>query len=247
MIPGDKHGTCKLCCEDAQLCESHIVPEFCYKRIYDDKHQVIEGRFTNNGLHKRVIQKGKREYLLCSRCEGILNNYEKRFSEYWYGPNGLPDRVNGDHLVLRDADYHIFKLFHLSVIWRISVSTSFSSITLGPYNDALRRILFNDNSVPQNHYPIIGCVMTDDDGRIVHHEVSAPLMGHHDGSRRYTLRYAGCEWMIIITDHPTRTQMHLSDAISTDGTITLLAMHFAKAHVGQAVINALRRAGKGTT
>ncbi len=243
MIPGDKQGTCKLCCENTQLRESHIVPEFCYKGIYDDKHRVIEGHFTTNSLRMRHAQKGKREYLLCSRCEGILNKYESSFCEYWNGPNGLPERVNDDHLILRDAVYHTFKLFHLSVIWRISVSTSFSPISLGPYNESIRKILFNDSSVPQEHFPIIGCVLTDDEGSI-HYEVSAPIIGQYEGSRCYTLRYAGCEWMTIITDHPTRKQMGLSESLSTDGTITLLAMHFAKAPIGQAVIGKLRRLRK---
>ncbi len=240
MIPGDKQGTCKLCCEKTQLRESHIVPEFCYKGIYDDKHRVIEGHFTTNNLCKRHVQKGKREYLLCSRCEGILSKYEKSFCEYWNGPNGLPKRVNDGFLVLRGADYHIFKLFHLSIIWRFSVSKSFSPISLGPYNDKLRRILLNGDSVPQDHYPIFGYVLTEDDGRI-HHEVGAPIRYVQiDRSSWYTARYAGCDWTIIITDHPTRNQRILSEALSIDGEITLQAMHFAKAPVGQAVIKKLR-------
>ncbi len=244
MIPGDKYGTCKLCREKTQLCESHIVPEFCYKGFYDDKkHQIIEGLFTSNGLRKRPKQKGKREYLLCSRCEGILSKYETKFCEYWNGPNGLPKRVNDGLLVLRGAEYHIFKLFHLSIIWRFSVSTSFSQISLGPYEDKLRKILFNDDSVPQDHYPIFGYVLTEDDGRI-HHEVGAPLTSQHDGSRCYVSRYAGCDWTIIITDHPSRNQMDLSEALLTDGTITLRAMHFSEGPIGQYAINEHRRLRK---
>ncbi len=245
MIPGEKHDTCKLCCKDAQLCKSHIVPEFCYGRIYNEKHQLIEGWFGENGLKKRTIQKGYREHLLCADCEGIISRYEKAYSEYWYGPNGLPEEVNVDHLVLQKADYHKFKLFHLSIIWRISVSKVFSSISLGPYDDAIRKILLNGISVPQGHYPILGCVLTDDEGRFAHNEVSTPLIGRHDGSRCYTLRYAGCDWIFIITDHPTRAQVKLSEAVSTDGKITLLSMHFAKAPIGRHMIEALWQAQKG--
>ena len=220
MIPGKKHSKCKLCGEETQLCESHIIPELCHKRIYDDKHRAIEGRFQNGELRKRTLQKGKREYLLCSGCEGILNKYETSFSKYWYGPDGLPDKIDGDFLVLKNADCYKFKLFHLSIIWRVSVSSEFSAISLGPYyNKAIRKILLNESPIPQGHYPIIGCVLTDDGGH-VHEQVSGPIKGRHDDSTSYILSYAGCEWLIIITDHPTRDQINLSEkAISTDGKI----------------------------
>ena len=134
MIPGNKHGICKLCGENKKLCESHIIPEFCYKQIYNHKHQIFERRIKEGELSKSTPQKGKREYLLCSKCEGILNTkYEKSFPKYWYGSDGLPKRIDSDHIVLKNADCNKFKLFHLSVIWRASVSIDFGSISLGAY------------------------------------------------------------------------------------------------------------------
>lgn len=248
MVPGNKYGMCKLCLNDKPLCASHIIPELCHKGIYDKKHRAIEGQFKNGKHHKRTMQKGFREYLLCSCCEGKLSKHERSFDKYWYGPDGLPDRIDGDALVLLNADYHTFKLFHLSIIWRASVSTAFSDISLGPhYDESIRKILRYDSPVPQSHYPIIGCVLTDDNGHI-HPQVARPNKSKNGSSTCYTLSYAACDWVIIITDHPTLKQIELGETITTEGRITLLAMPFYKAPVGQATIAGLqqiRRENKG--
>jgi len=30
---------CKICCQQKELRDSHIIPEFFYKPMYDDKHR----------------------------------------------------------------------------------------------------------------------------------------------------------------------------------------------------------------
>jgi hypothetical protein len=246
MIPGNKHGICKLCEEEKQLCESHIIPELCHKEIYDDKHRAIEGKFQNGELRKRTLQKGKREYLLCSECESFLNDkYEKSFKEYWYGSDGLPERINGDHIVLQNADCHKFKLFHLSIIWRASVSTEFSSINLGAYyNKAIRKILLNESPIPQGHYPIIGCVLTDDEGK-VWHQVGIGASCRDEGSRSHILSYAGCDWKVMITNHPTRKQMDLDSFILENDKIMLISEHFTRAPVCRGIIKKMQGIKKG--
>ena len=59
---------CALCLREAALCRSHIIPEFLYEPIYDDKHRlkllsVIPEQPTT------YKQKGIWEKLLCEACE----------------------------------------------------------------------------------------------------------------------------------------------------------------------------------
>ena len=68
-------ATCRLCGERRKLCLSHIVPEFCFKPLYDPKYVLI--RQTADGRSSK-LQKGLRERLLCEMCEGWINDhYEK--------------------------------------------------------------------------------------------------------------------------------------------------------------------------
>jgi len=66
-----------LCKEDAKLCNSHILPEFFYLDLYEEKHRTLQITKEN----EKYIQKGIREYLLCQQCETKLSRYEKYAKE----------------------------------------------------------------------------------------------------------------------------------------------------------------------
>ncbi len=53
-------SVCKLCSNEAEIRHSHILPEFFYSDIYDNKHRTLE---ISQGS-ERTIQKGLRKYLL---------------------------------------------------------------------------------------------------------------------------------------------------------------------------------------
>lgn len=77
--------TCKLCLEDHDLRRSHIIPEFLFRPLYDEKHRALTFRPDVTG--KRVIQKGIRERLLCAKCESHLGKLESYFATFWYNPD----------------------------------------------------------------------------------------------------------------------------------------------------------------
>jgi hypothetical protein len=72
---GDSLGVCKLCLERRPLLNSHIIPEFQYRPLYDDLH-----RFTTISSDPerttKFAQKGIRERLLCGECEQRLSVWE---------------------------------------------------------------------------------------------------------------------------------------------------------------------------
>jgi hypothetical protein len=126
---------CRLCHLDRDLRNSHIVPEF----LYDDLYNANGHLMAINGLGSRgwkTLQEGVREYLLCEVCEQHFNEYcEKPFRTQWVEAAPLPNPWNVEGIHWACFDYASFKLFHLSVLFRASVSSlpTFAAVSLGPH------------------------------------------------------------------------------------------------------------------
>jgi hypothetical protein len=75
-----KNEPCRLChSEGEELRFSHILPEFLYKPLRDEKHRYIGLKYSQETGAKRVLlQKGIREYLLCGNCEQVLAKYQTK-------------------------------------------------------------------------------------------------------------------------------------------------------------------------
>ena len=56
-------GNCKLCLNKSDLKNSHIIPEYFYKPMYDEKHRFFQVSIDPNEKNK-FVQKGLRKYLL---------------------------------------------------------------------------------------------------------------------------------------------------------------------------------------
>jgi hypothetical protein len=83
------YSICRLCGNDAELCDSHIVPEFLYKPLYDGKHRTLHAR--GDLTSKRLVQKGLRERLLCVECERRIGEIERRVAGGWELPSFLTE------------------------------------------------------------------------------------------------------------------------------------------------------------
>jgi len=215
-------GSCNLCGENRELCNSHIIPEFCYKPLYDDNHRVARVNLPDERRLFSPIQKGFREHLLCRNCEGLLNDrYERPFKKYWDKVQ-LPTSPPGAKIA--GFDYASFKLFHLSILWRAGVCSGKGlKESLGPYEEKLRAMLLSNNPGPVAHYPILGRLMLREASVYSAGPIGVHLLsGRHENSRQYLLCYCGVEWIVILTDHPTREQTHRAEcAPQLDGSMLL--------------------------
>jgi hypothetical protein len=194
----------------------------------------------------RKVQVGLRERILCTRCETIVSAYERRFKGYWYGPLGLPRLISSTMVTLDCPDIEGFRLFHLSVLLRASFATMFfGAVSLGSYYEgALRACVLRGKAPPPTHFPIVGNVLVDDAGCVMHHLIVGATRSVLPETRMrvYCMTYAGCEWYFFVTDHPTREQALIAGAISSSGRITLVVSHQAKSLTGRTLIAQLRRA-----
>src|ERR1035437_10142804 len=115
------NGKCRLCLKKTDLKYSHIIPEYFYKPMYDDKHRFMQIT-TVPEEPTTFIQKGIREYLLCEKCEQQFSVYERYASQSYYHIESDNTTQNGNIFVAEKVDYALMKLFQLSILWRASVS-----------------------------------------------------------------------------------------------------------------------------
>lgn len=151
-----KNGFCKLCLEEKPLCNSHIIPEFAYKPLYDKKGRLLI--FSEFDFEYK--QKGLREYLLCECCENKFSEYER------FLKNELERLINfiESNEISKDIEffefktnYHKLKTSILIILWRMHLSKlkQFKSYNLGPYAEKLRILLLNNIPISSNDYPIL--------------------------------------------------------------------------------------------
>ena len=119
-----RSGSCALCLESAELRNSHIISEFLYSTIYDEKHRfhVLEA----GGKYPYYEQKGYREPLLCQECETKLSKWETYARAILTGGKPLKYWREDSITWIRGIDYQRFKLFQLSILWRAGVATGVS-------------------------------------------------------------------------------------------------------------------------
>jgi len=98
--------------------------------------------------NSRIEQKGIREYLLCDTCEGKFAKWEDYAAETLYGKrhgnktyisksSATPDK-NYFFYDYSGFDYITFKLFLLSILWRLFISNSFHTPEI--HEDILERL-----------------------------------------------------------------------------------------------------------
>jgi hypothetical protein len=91
------------------------------------------------------------ENILCAKCEARFSNWDAHGSAVICRPRGEPDIYRDPEGIacgyyLRDADYELFMMFLLAVLWRASVSglPFFCQVELGLHEDRVLSILKND-------------------------------------------------------------------------------------------------------
>jgi hypothetical protein len=235
---------CQFCLHEKVLQKSHIVPEFLYQNIYNTDHQMI-GINGQGPLGRAVLQKGLYERLLCEPCEQYFNkHFEKPFYRHWFTSPSLPSNLKIGDIHWITVHYNSFKLFHLSVLFRASVSTlpMFSSVKLGDHETRLRRVLFDKSPGDSTQYPILGCA-------IVHHEtnqcvpiVTRPEVVKIGAARAYGMVYGGVKWWVGISSHPIKELE--KGSLQSDGHMPILVSSWKDEPAIQAMSVALNQRPK---
>lgn len=148
---------CALCRLEKPLQNSHIIPEFLYGVMYDEKHRYNVLSLAPE-RRERTAQKGARERLLCRECEQKFAKLERYASLVIKGgAPGMDGRRDGSVVYVNGIDYTQFKLFLLSLLWRAGVAKDryFERVVLGPHEERLRAMLLSGDPGPFDLYSCI--------------------------------------------------------------------------------------------
>ncbi|MDA3798402.1 MAG: hypothetical protein PF692_04900 [Kiritimatiellae bacterium] len=214
-----KHGQCRLCKSDGKLCYSHIIPEFLFKPIYNEKHQITI--VDDSKEVYSTIQKGVREHLLCKKCEGLFEKWEKYFLELWFEELNITV-MNEKLLKSENIDYDKFKLFHLSILWRAGISSlpSFSEVKLGVHEEKLRKMLLAQSPGSSKHYQMFGYILVWPDNTVLKELIDMPSRVKLYDHWGYQFIFGGAAWHYVVSSHTCED--HVPYALNEDGTVCML-------------------------
>jgi hypothetical protein len=119
----------------------------------------------------------------------------------WYQQGVFPDEMLTDSLVIDGLDYARFKLFHLSVLWRASISTGrmFEKIHLDADAERIRQMLLSEDPGDEDQYGLFAEVPVDDASpRVLHEFVMQPLQSEPPGHKMCIFLFGGCIWYYVV-------------------------------------------------
>ena len=193
---------CKLCLKNEPLRHSHIIPEFSYKPMYDDKHRfmIVSADASEPVRHKF---KGLREYLLCDACEQRLGIHESYVSRVLFGGVGFTGTTKGSNHHISGQEYSNIRLFHLSLLWRMGISTLplFKNVVLGSHEEKLRQMLLTDDPSEPNQYGFI-CAVARIDGKLSSDWIVEPTRGRIGPHHIYQIIVSGLLYVFFVDARP---------------------------------------------
>ena len=222
-------GICKLCDQLKPLQNSHILPEFVFRPVYDITHTAVQIDIDQGKKLKQQI--GFRERLLCEDCEKIFNKWEDYFSRIWFLPTQRLRPLLLDDIIVTipGIDYSIFKLFHLSIIWRAGISSlaKFKNVTLGTQEEKIRKRLLSNDPGDPDEYTMIGVALREPDTKYFQDKIlSAPEAARSHGHHIYSVIFGGVFWQYWISGHKEGRVSF--NCIGREGILTLAVQDWTK-------------------
>ena len=228
---------CKLCQEDKKLIKkSHIIPDFLYKKIYDEKHKLISFTPSEYQEDKKVKTPSSSEYegqLLCEECDNkLIGQYESYADKTIYGGNfgktKAPDcqKLRSQDLLLlqcKNLDYTKLKLFFLSILWRASISSRpmFSEVNLGDkYTKRIQNMLIEGDASNDTDIAIVALTWSLDN-KAPRDLVISPRLSKSGGKFMYLFPISGFLYFFYVS--PDSCHKDFQDyRLKEDGAITFI-------------------------
>lgn len=192
---------CALCRQEHPLVRSHVIPEFLYRPLYDDKHQFHEFSSEPRRLH-RSRQKGIYGRLLCAECDNRLSKYERYASLVFAGRIPIQKEKTGALVRVTGLDYKQFRLFGLSILWRAGVSNErmFSEVRLGAHEEVLRKIILRGEPPLPSKYGFFLSPLVHE-GKSVVDLIVKPTPSRLLEHRCYRFVFGGIIWTYVVSGH----------------------------------------------
>lgn len=230
------NGTCKLCLKEKELRHSHILPEFMYQNLYDPSpkrfYKLTVNQEDANKSKQRIEQKGVREYLLCGDCEVMLSKYENYAAETIYAKNRgnkayikkqsqTPDQQYFTY-EYAGFSYTEFKIFLLSMLWRLIISKSFPTPEIeNEVQEKLRSAILKQNPLRYDDFPCLLQVIKYRKGEIANGFILQPFLTNNDGNRVLNVLVDGLMYSFYLNSDGMNEDRK-AFFLKQDGTMTIL-------------------------
>ncbi len=213
---------CKLRQENTELCDSHIIPEWMYKSLYDGIHRyhVVSTTPEDKNI---MAQKGYYEKLLCKDCEQLLSPIEKYAREVFYGGVTIDLLADAPDRFIFCVDYAKMKLFQLSVLWRAGVAKGkfFAQVQLGPHEDIIRQMLIAGDPGDPLQYGCYLIAIHPDPKVSMDALILSPEALRVEDHRCYRFVMGGCLWIYVVSGHSDQIR-HKDLFMNKSGELPLL-------------------------
>lgn len=152
---------CALCLKEKPLRRSHVIPEFMFGPLYDEKHRFY-GISNISTKSNRIFQKGLREKLLCHECEQRLSRYESYASDVFFRDVAIKPVRTPTGFLFTGLDYRPLKLFFMSLLWRLGTTSlpELKGAELGPHQERVRTLLCADDPADFLTFPAMVTALT---------------------------------------------------------------------------------------
>jgi hypothetical protein len=209
-------GQCALCLKDRKLHDSHLVSAAAYKPLLATNSRNRHPLIISNTFAYQTSRQAK-DYLLCFECEqrfreggedwvlthsyrgpgqfklrDILRSNSPRFSD--------PESAIYSGASIRELDMEKVIYFAVSVFWRAAVhnwrrDSRVIKFELGPYEEALRKFLYEDAPFPSYvALQVWASSLKDDLCAVVH----LPEAGVHEGAHVYQFGIPGMTFRLTV-------------------------------------------------
>ena len=230
---GVKHprpiGKCPLCLEEKLLAHSHIIPEFNYEEFYDEKHRLRTFEGDGTVQDRKWMQKGIREYLLCGAregkregCEGKLSVWESHAADLLGAGKINPLTVPGRETLEIPIQYEEFKLYGMSLIWRLAVTShpNFAIGSLGDCQEELRQAIHEGNPLSPEKFPFFVRAFLAPDGNFYTDWMSPPMRDEFYGRSAISMVIGGLLYTFVARK-PDVPELLLSATPQTGGPLRI--------------------------
>jgi hypothetical protein len=191
-----------------------------HQDMYDPKHRFF-GLSSDASKKEKTFQKGLRESLLCDDCEQQFGLYERYASGVFYGCPSIGMRRDKNVLFLTGLQYPSLKLFLLSLLWRMGITSLeyLKGLDLGAYEPRLREMLRSEQASDFLTYPcLLATIMHE--GKHIPDLIVPPAQGLLDGQQIWTFVAAGFVFSFFCSNRPPPVGFHPA-FLKPDGTMCI--------------------------
>ena len=224
---------CVLCHKNKKLLKkSHVIPDFMYKELFDEKHRLYEALLSPDYQLKSKTRQtgGYDKNILCGNCDNkIFGRLERYASLVLFGGIELSIKaISGEskstYVHVKGIDYRKFKLFLLSMLWRASISKLpiFRNVDLDEHQQVIREKIIKNNPGSSHEYPC--AIFTYLHNRKLPHQVIAePGCIINDKQRIYAFLISGILF-VFFTSTDENTEWARQCTINEKGEMKLIQM-----------------------